>query len=149
MQANQRPTLFYVLVLIAVFGLGYAVAEFQNTAAHATSALPGEKAAYLVVSSTVVDPDQMAAYGAAAGPGAQAAGVEVLARAESGNSLQLLEGNWPYTGSVTLERFTSMDALLKFWHSPEYQAAKKLREGALDVDFIVALEALDGMSADE
>ena len=42
-----------------------------------------------------------------------------------------------------------MDALLKFWHSPEYQAAKKLREGALDVDFIVALEALDGMSADE
>jgi uncharacterized protein (DUF1330 family) len=149
MQVNHRPTLLSVLVLLTVFGLGYTVAEFQNTSAHATSALPSEKAAYLVVSSTVVESDQMAAYGAAAGPGAQAAGVQVLARAESDDSLQLLEGNWPYTGSVTLERFTSMDALLKFWHSPEYQAAKKLREGALDVDFIIALEALDGMSSDE
>jgi uncharacterized protein (DUF1330 family) len=34
-----------------------------------------------------------------------------------------------------------MDALLEFWHSDEYQAAKKYREGQLDLNFIVAIEA--------
>ena len=143
MKMRTRKRALQAFGLIAVFGLGYAAAELQDNAAHA-SALAGEKAAYLIVGSKVVDPEPLAAYGEAAGPGAQAAGVEILAQADVGDGLEVLEGAWPYDdGGVTIERFTSMQALLDFWHSDEYQAAIKIREGALDIDFIVALEAAD------
>ena len=36
-----------------------------------------------------------------------------------------------------------MDALLRFWNSPEYQEAKKLREGFIKSNFIIAIEATD------
>ena len=91
----------------------------------------------------------MEAYGQAAGPGAQRAGMQMVARAQSGDSLQVLEGDWSYEGSLALERFDSMDALLNFWHSPDYQAAKKLRDGKVHVNFIVALEAVEATSADQ
>jgi hypothetical protein len=35
-----------------------------------------------------------------------------------------------------------MEALLKFWRSPENVAAQKLREGYVDSHFIVAVEAV-------
>jgi uncharacterized protein (DUF1330 family) len=148
MQKQTRTRALYAFGLVAVFALGYAAAELQDNAAHA-AALAGEKAAYLIVSSRVVDPEPLAAYGEAAGPGARKAGVEVLARADVGDGLEVLEGAWPHNdGGVTIERFTSMQALLDFWHSDEYQAAKKLREGALDVDFIVALEAVEATTTE-
>ena len=78
------------------------------------------------------------------------AGVEILARADVGDGLEVLEGAWPYDdGGVTIERFRSMQALLDFWHSDEYQAAIKLREGAIDIDFIVALEASEATTTDQ
>jgi uncharacterized protein (DUF1330 family) len=36
-----------------------------------------------------------------------------------------------------------MDALLKFWNSAGYQEARKLREGIVDVNFIIAVEGLE------
>lgn len=149
MQRHTRTRSIYALGLVAVFALGYAAAELGDTAAHA-SAVAGEKAAYLIVSSKVLDPEPLVAYGEAAGPGAQEAGVEILARADVGDGLRILEGAWPYDdGGVTIERFTSMRALLDFWHSDEYQAAIKLREGAIDIDFIVALEATEVTPTDQ
>ena len=149
MQKRTRTRSLYALGLIGVFALGYAAAELQDNAAQA-AALAGEKAAYLIVSSRVIDPEPLAAYGEAAGPGAQQAGVEILARADVGDGLEILEGAWPYDdGGVTIERFTSMRALLDFWHSDEYQAAIKLREGAIDIDFIVALEATEVTPTDQ
>ena len=143
MQKQTRTHSLYALGLVAVFALGYGAAELQDNAAHA-SALAGEKAAYLIVSSKVIDPEPLAAYAEAAGPGASQAGVEILAQADVGDGLEVLEGAWPHDdGGVTIERFTSMQALLDFWHSDEYQAAIKLREGAIDIDFIVALEATE------
>ena len=149
MQKQTRTRGLYALGLIAVFGLGYAAAELQDNAAQA-AALAGEKAAYLIVSSKVIDPEPLVAYGEAAGPGASKAGVEILARADVGEGLEVLEGAWPYDdGGVTIERFSSMQALLDFWHSDEYQAAIKLREGAIDIDFIVALEATEATPTDQ
>ena len=149
MQKQTRTRSIYALGLVAVFGLGYAAAELGDNAAHA-SAVAGEKAAYLIVSSKVIDPEPLAAYGEAAGPGAAQAGVEILAQADVGAGLEVLEGAWPYDdGGVTIERFRSMQALLDFWNSDEYQAAIELREGAIDIDFIVALEANEATTTDQ
>ncbi len=41
---------------------------------------------------------------------------------------------------MIVEKFSSMDALLSFWNSPEYQAAKRLREGLIEANFIIAVE---------
>lgn len=144
----MKKQLLYSLGLSAFFGLGYGVAQLQDSVAHA-GVLPGEKAAYLIASTRVIQADGLEAYGEAAGPGARRAGMRMVARAESSDSLQLLEGDWPYEGSVAIERFDSMDALLGFWHSPDYQAAKKLRDGKVHVNFILALEAVEATSADQ
>ena len=95
---------------------------------------------YLVVAGQVIDAEGLEAYAEAAGPGAQAAGIEVLARGDVAD-LQVLEGAWPYEGFLVVERFRSTDDLLSFWNSPEYQAAIKLREGKVRLDVAVAVPA--------
>jgi uncharacterized protein (DUF1330 family) len=71
-------------------------------------------------------------------PLAEAAGLEILGSGE----IELMEGDWDHFPALTLEKFDSKAALHKFWYSPEYQQAKKLREGHLDVQFIVAVEGV-------
>jgi uncharacterized protein (DUF1330 family) len=131
----------YAIGLVLAFGLGYVTAPRQEPVAHAQSA--PEKAAYLIASTKVLKPDQMGAYGKAAGPLARQAGLQVLARGQAGSTIQVLEGKWPFEGGLVVERFRSMKALLDFWHSPGYQQAKKLREGAMQANFIVAVEAVE------
>lgn len=112
----------------ALFGVAYA----ENKA---------EPAAYVLVSGRVLDEEGLEAYGEAAGPPAQAAGIEVLAR-EDADALTVVEGRWPFDGSVTVERFRSMQAFKDFWNSPAYQEAIQLRAGKVEIDFIVALEGM-------
>jgi uncharacterized protein (DUF1330 family) len=114
---------------LAGFGLAQSIHARQETA----------PPAYLVVSSKVTNPAAMGAYGAAAGPLAVAAGIEVVA-GRPDPAVTVFEGEWPYEEGILIEKFRSMDALKDFWYSEEYQAAKKLREGALDVNFIVAVQ---------
>ena len=47
--------------------------------------------------------------------------------------IEVLEGTHDGRRLVVFE-FPSMEAIHAFWHSPEYVAAKKLREGAADLD---------------
>jgi uncharacterized protein (DUF1330 family) len=131
----------YSIGFVLAFGLGYMTAPRQDAVAHAQAA--HQKAAYLIASTKVLKPDQMTAYGQAAGPLAKQAGLQVVARGQAGSTIQVLEGNWPYEGGIVVERFRSMKDLLDFWHSPGYQKAKKLREGAMQANFIVAVEAVD------
>lgn len=131
----------YSLGLVAAFSLGYVWAPRHDGVAYA-QATP-EKAAYLIASTNVLKPDQMGPYGQAAGPLAKQAGMQVLARGQAGSTVTVLEGKYPYEGGLVVERFRSMKALTDFWNSPGYQAAKKLREGAMQTNFIVALEAVE------
>ncbi|MBN1292506.1 MAG: DUF1330 domain-containing protein [Candidatus Latescibacteria bacterium] len=39
-------------------------------------------------------------------------------------------------------RFIIKQILLNFWNSPEYRKAKKLREGLMDVNFIIAIDSI-------
>jgi uncharacterized protein (DUF1330 family) len=105
-------------------------------AAAQTPAAP--RAAYLVVSSTPVAPEKMGPYQQAAGPLALAAGLEIVGRGDP--RAHVLEGQWTLGSSLAIEKFRSMDDLLKFWNSPAYTEAKKLRAGLAKIDFIVAIE---------
>ena len=96
------------------------------------------KPAYLVVSAEVRNDEALEPYRQQAVPLAEAAGLEILGSGE----IELMEGSWDHFPALTLEKFDSKAALDKFWHSPDYQEAKKLREGHLDVQFIVAVEGV-------
>ena len=105
--------------------------------------------AYVLVAGRIIDPTGLEAYGEVAGRLAQAAGIEILARQQEPGTLHVLEGKWPYADSfLTVERFRSMQELLDFWNSAGYQKAIKLRQGKVELDFVVALEALPPPMAD-
>ncbi len=123
-----------VVAFVAGIGVAGAVTAQQDKA----------PPAYLVVSTKALDADKLEAYGAAAGPLARGAGIEVIA-GRPDSTVSVLEGSWPYEEGLVIEKFKSMTALKEFWYSDGYQKAKKLREGALKVNFIVAV---DGSSAD-
>ena len=122
------------LTFVGGIALGALLAGSLSTAladAHGTKA-------YLVVSGTVSDPD-LEAYAAKAGPVAQQAGIKMLGRNDDIGSNHVLEGTWPYDGFLAIEEFNSMEALLGFWHSSQYQEAIKLRAGKINLDFVVAV----------
>jgi uncharacterized protein (DUF1330 family) len=88
--------------------------------------------AYVIVDADVHDPEQFERYKAAS-PGAIAAGGgRFVAR---GGELAFLEGDWSPTRIVVLE-FPDLDAAKRWYDSPEYQEAKKLRDGAANLRMI-------------
>ena len=127
-----------VFMLVVGLVLGVLVSGVVDPVALAQEEAP--EPVYLIVSGQVIDAEGLDAYAEAAGPGAQAAGIEVLARADVAD-LQVVEGAWPHEGFVAVERFRSMEDFLSFWNSPEYQAAIKLREGKVRLDFVMAVPA--------
>ena len=131
--ANPTRKLLPLLTLIVGFALGALVPGFADESA--------EPLAYVLVSGRVVDDSGLEAYGEAAGPLAQAAGINVVARASTAD-VQVMEGQWPHDGFIAIETFRSMDDFTSFWTSPGYQEAIKLREGKVVLDFVVALEGM-------
>ena len=128
----------YSTGLVAMFALGHLSARIGVPVAHAQG---GEKAAYLIASTSPAPnaPERAAAYSKAAGPLAKNAGMQLLGAGE-GNTIQVLEGTFPYKSRLVVEKFRSMKALLDFWKSPAYQEAKKNRNEA---NFIIAVEAVE------
>ena len=93
--------------------------------------------AYVIVETDVHDPMQYERYKQAS-PGAVAAGGgRFLAR---GGELAVLEGDWDPKRLVVLE-FENLDSAKRFYASPIYQEAKRLREGAADLN-MVAVQGL-------
>jgi len=97
------------------------------------------KPAYLISSLRLLQPERLGAFRQAAAPLTAKAGAEPLG---VGNpSLHVLEGRWDHDGSIlVIERYPSMEGLLAMWNSPEFQAAKTLTAGLVDVNFTVAIE---------
>lgn len=94
--------------------------------------------AYVIVETDIHDPDQYERYKQAS-PGAVAAGGgRFLAR---GGELSVLEGDWHPKRLVVLE-FENLDAAERFYASPIYQEAKRLREGAASLNMV----AVDGIA---
>jgi uncharacterized protein (DUF1330 family) len=93
--------------------------------------------AYVIVETDVTDPEQYEQYKAAS-PGAVASGGgRFVVR---GGELAVLEGDWEPTRLVVLE-FEDLEAAKRWYASPEYQEAKKLRDGAANLR-MVAVQGL-------
>lgn len=89
--------------------------------------------AFVIARVNVTDPDKYENYKALAPAAIKKYGGEYLAR---GGAVELLEGPAEDRRVVVLS-FPDMDAARGFYNSPEYQAAKKEREGAADGQFII------------
>ena len=134
---------FHLLSLVCAFLMGALTFGVFGDAhsAEKRATPPADPPAYLLaVGTRLKPPEALAEYRRAAGPLALAAGYQQLATQPNKASVHLLEGQWPYEGFVTLEKFTSMKDLLSFWKSDGYQSAKKLRADAIKMDFIIAVE---------
>ncbi len=93
---------------------------------------------YVIVETDVHDPKQYEQYKAAS-PGAVAAGGgRFVAR---GGELAVLEGDWHPSRLVILE-FPDIEAAKRWYESPEYAEARRLREGAATLR-MVAVQGLD------
>lgn len=86
--------------------------------------------AYMVVQINITDPDQFARYRAAVPSVVEAFGGRYLVR---GAPVEVMEGSHDGRRLVLFE-FPSLEAIQKFWHSPEYAAVKPLRDNAAEVD---------------
>ena len=93
---------------------------------------------YWIVQMDVSDPEGYKPYMAAAPPVVGRFGGRFLVR---GGNREITEGRARSRG-VVLE-FPSYEAALTCYHSPEYQAAKKLRDGKAEFDLVV-VEGYDG-----
>ena len=86
--------------------------------------------AYMVVQINVTDPDRFAHYRAAVPGVVESFGGRYMAR---GAQVEVLEGSHDGRRLVLFE-FPSMDAIRRFWNSPEYAKVKPLRENAAEID---------------
>jgi uncharacterized protein (DUF1330 family) len=88
--------------------------------------------AYVIVETDIHDPEQYEQYKAASPAAVASGGGRFVVR---GGELAVLEGDWQPTRLVVLE-FEDLDAVTRWYDSPEYQAAKQLREGAANLRMV-------------
>lgn len=97
--------------------------------------------AYLIGAAQITDYERLPEYRAVAEPLAREEGYVVLAAAEADSAgSALLEGDWPAQGLLFIERYDSMERLLRFVNSEAFQDAKGLRDEVAEVHFMIALE---------
>ncbi len=123
-----------IATLAALFVVTVTIAGVYSAARQPE---PAARRAYMIAQGEVSDPDQYAAYVKVAPDIVAKYGGRYLAR---GGMRVTLEGP-PAPSRVVIIEFPSLDAARQFYDSPEYTAARKLREGAAEVQFVV-VEAL-------
>ena len=89
-------------------------------------------AAFLIVHSTVTDPEKFQAYATAVGPVLAAFGGEVALR---GKRAGVLTGEHAHQTAAVI-KFPDQASIVAWYGSPEYQALIANRDAAADVVFI-------------
>jgi uncharacterized protein (DUF1330 family) len=92
--------------------------------------------AYILVTAVIHDAKRFAAYGSANAALVARMGGKYLVLGPEGD---VLEGQ-PTAGKRVISEWPDKDAALAYWHSAEYAAIRKLREGICDAQVIL----LDG-----
>ena len=106
--------------------------------------MPKQKPAYLVASSFMPEGHgSLAPYARGAHQLLEEAGAELLVGGSSDQFMDFFEGTWKEGARFTLFKFPSMEALKKFWNSPEYQKVKHLRTDVTPPNFTFAVEGFD------
>lgn len=93
--------------------------------------------AYVLANVQVTNPQQYEEYKRLSTIAMQAHGAEVCVR---GGATEVLEGDWT-PNRIVLLKFPSKEKAKAFYDSPEYQAAKKAREGAA----VMRMVLIDGV----
>jgi uncharacterized protein (DUF1330 family) len=94
--------------------------------------------AYVIVETDIHDPEQYEHYKEATPAAIAAFGGRFLAR---GGEIAVLEGDWHPERIVVIE-FDDVATAKRFYESPIYQDAKRLREGAAKLNMV----AVEGVS---
>src|SRR3954464_6569521 len=94
--------------------------------------------AYVIVETEIYDPDQYAQYKEASPDAVHSGGGRFVVR---GGELAVLEGDWSPSRLLILE-FPACGGERRWSASPEYEEAKRLREGAATLR-MVAVQGLD------
>ena len=95
-------------------------------------------AAYLIITAQIHDRERfLEGYAPAAAALTARFGGEYVLR---GPGAVTLEGAHP-GGSVAVSRWPDRAAALAFWNSPEYAAARRLREGIADCQVLIVEDA--------
>ena len=94
--------------------------------------------AYLIVETDINDPERYERYKEASPGAIAAAGGRFLAR---GGELAVLEGDW-HPSRLVLVEFGDLDTAKRFYESPQYEEAKRLRAGAAKLN-MVAVQGVD------
>jgi len=89
--------------------------------------------AYVVIDIEVKHAGQYERYKELAPPSIAAHGGRYIAR---GGKVEVLEGSWQPKRCVILE-FPSAAQAVKWWHSPEYTEARKVRQQCATANMIV------------
>ena len=91
--------------------------------------------AYMIVTAKIADRDAfIAGYGTAAAKLVEKFGGRYVLR---GPGAELLEGGFGDGASMVISEWPDREAAKRFWNSPEYAEAKKLREGVADVQVLL------------
>jgi uncharacterized protein (DUF1330 family) len=91
--------------------------------------------AYMIVTAKIADREAFInGYGAAAGALVAQFGGKYVLRAPGA---QLLEGGFGDGASMVISEWETKEDALKFWNSPEYAEAKKLREGVANCQVLL------------
>ena len=91
--------------------------------------------AYMIVTAKIADRDAfISGYGAKAAALVEKYGGRYLLRAPGA---ELLEGDFGDGASMVISEWPDKDAVHRFWNSPEYAEAKKLRETISDCQVLV------------
>ncbi|MHA7819843.1 MAG: DUF1330 domain-containing protein [Erythrobacter sp.] len=91
--------------------------------------------AYMIVTAAIHDRERfIAGYGKAAAELIGRFGGEYLLR---GPGAECLEGGFGEGASMVISKWPDREAAKRFWNSPEYAEAKKLREGLADVQVLL------------
>ena len=92
-------------------------------------------AAYMIILVKMHDREKFReGYGQAVPPLVQKYGGEYLIVAPGA---ELLEGTLEGYGSVAVSKWPDKASIERFWNSPEYAEAKKLREGLADCEVVM------------
>jgi uncharacterized protein (DUF1330 family) len=95
-------------------------------------------AAYVIVETDVHDAEQYEQYKTASPDAVHAGEGRFIVR---GGELAVLEGDWNPSRLVVLE-FPDLEAAKRWYVSPEYEKAKRLRDGAANLR-MVAVQGLE------
>lgn len=91
--------------------------------------------AYMIVTAKIEDRESfIQGYGAAAGKLVEQFGGKYVLR---GPGAELLEGGFGDGASMVISEWPDKAAAKAFWDSPEYQEAKKLREGCAECQVLL------------